>query len=325
MLRQLSAFIVFSMTGCVVITAQNAPTAPPVEKKVQRMVLAAPFAGRSYLGVETEEITRENFSKYNLSSVRGVAVEKVIEDSPAARAGLQSGDVIVRFENQEVTSVMKLTRLIAEVAPDHTATITVVRNGGEREVNVTMGKRELPQFQMGNFDFDNVPMIPATPPIPRTPMTPRAPSAPGVPFPPTFGDGDVFVWRGGASRQIGVGVTPLTKQLGDYFGIAEGQGLLINSVRETSPAAKAGLKAGDVIIEADGKAVKGMSDLIRAVNDKKEGDVSITIIRDRNRQTVRVTPEISKDGAMRFEEFNKLYEAAPNQMNFQFKTPSAKH
>jgi len=77
---------------------------------------------------------------------------------------------------------------------------------------------------------------------------------------------------------------------------------------------KAGLKAGDVIVEADGKEVKGMTDLIRAVNEKKEGDVSLTIVRDKNRQTVRVTPEMSKDGTMRFEPF---FENAPNQMNFQ--------
>ncbi|HLM62168.1 MAG TPA: PDZ domain-containing protein, partial [Pyrinomonadaceae bacterium] len=146
--------------------------------------------------------------------------------------------------------------------------------------------------------------------LPRTMQT--------VPIPPMReGDPNVFVWRGGASRQIGVGVTALTKQLSDYFGVTEGNGLLINNVRENSPAARAGLKAGDIIVEIEGKDVKGQMDLIRAINEKKEGDINLTIIRDRNRQNVRVTPEAAKDGAMKFEEFENFFEAAPHQSNLR--------
>src|SRR6185436_831295 len=81
-------------------------------------------------------------------------------------------------------------------------------------------------------------------------------------------EGDTFVWRAASSRQIGVSVSPLTKQLGDHFDVSEGA-LLINNVRENSPAAKAGLRAGDIIVEVDGKAVKGDMDLIRAIGAKK--------------------------------------------------------
>ena len=97
-------------------------------------------------------------------------------------------------------------------------------------------------------------------------------------------DGNVFIRGMGASRQIGVTVTTLSKQLADYFGVADGKGLLVNDVRADSPAAKAGLKAGDVIVEIDGKKIEKNLDLIKAVNEKKEGPVSITVIRDKNRQ-----------------------------------------
>jgi serine protease Do len=316
MLSKLSALILLSAAGCATVAAQQTPL--PAEKNVQRMVFTTLFEG-SYLGVQTQEITKENFNKFGLSSVQGVGIEKVVENSPAANAGLQNGDVIVRFEGEEITSVRKLNRLISEVAPDHKAKLTIVRGGSEREITVTLGKRELPQFQMGNFPMGDLqtlrtlPSMPAMPAIPRTMQT--------IPLPPMGtggGNGDVFVFRGEASRQIGVGVVPLNKQLGDYFGISEGTGLLINNVRENSPADKAGLKAGDVIVEADGKAVKGMIDLIRVLNDKKEGDVSLTIVRDKNRQTIRVTPEISKDGATTFERY---FENTPNQFNFQVQPP----
>lgn len=318
MIRKLLAFTAFSIIGCTVVNAQDAPTAPKekVERRVQSVFLNAPFE-RSYLGVQAQEITKENFSKFGLSSVRGVGIEKVVKNSPAANAGLQNGDVIIRFDGEEIESVLKLNRLISEVAPDHTAKLTVLRGGNESEFNVTMGKREFVPFQSG-FHIESFPALPNIQTLPRTPLPPTRALPP---IQQREGDRDVFVWRGGASRQIGVGVTPLTKQLGDYFGIAEGKGLLINNVRENSAAAKAGLKAGDIIVEADGKAVKGQMDLIRAVNEKKDGDVSLTIIRDRNRQIVRVTPELSKDGAMNFEELENLYQAIPGQMNFRMQTP----
>jgi S1-C subfamily serine protease len=103
----------------------------------------------------------------------------------------------------------------------------------------------------------------------------------------------MLVWRTASSRQIGISVSPLTKQLGDHFGVAEGT-LLINNVRENSPASRAGLKAGDIIVEVEGKAVHGDGELIRAIGAKTEGDVHITIVRDRARQTIRVTPETVK-------------------------------
>jgi membrane-associated protease RseP (regulator of RpoE activity) len=71
---------------------------------------------------------------------------------------------------------------------------------------------------------------------------------------------------------------------------------MVSEVREGSPAEKAGLKAGDIIVEVDGTAVKGNFDLIKAVNDKKEGPVNLTIVRGGSRQTISVTPEAAKDG-----------------------------
>lgn len=321
MLRKLLALTAFSVIGCAAINAQETPTPKDeIERKAQTMVFTAPF-GRSYLGVQTVNISKENMSKFGLSAVRGVGIEKVVENSPAAQAGLQTGDVIIQFEGEEIKSVAKLTRLISEVAPEQSAKITVIRGGSEREFNVTLGKREIAQFPMsGNFRFENAPMIQA---FPRTPQATQT-----FPVPPVGEGGQNFyLFRGGANRQIGVGTSPLTKQLGDYFGIAEGKGILVNSVRENSPAARAGIKAGDIIVEIDGKEVKGQIDLIRALNEKKEGDVSLTIIRDRNRQNIRVTPEVSKDNFMRFEELEKLkelqnlYQQNSNQMKFQMQTP----
>ena len=318
MLRKLSALILLSISASVAAYAQQTPESKePSEKGFQRLFYSS-FDDGSYLGVQTQEVTKENFARFGLREVRGVAVEKVIENSPAAQAGVQPNDVIVRFNGEEVTGTRKLTRLISEVAPDHQAKLTILRGGDEREITVTVGKRELPKLQNTNgvlMDLYGYPGIPEFPDFSKTPL----PSLPATPARP--GEPNVFVFPGQASRQIGIGVSSLTKQLGEYFGVAEGRGLLINNVRENSPAAKAGLKAGDVITEVEGKEIKGNTDFVRALNEKKEGDVSLTIIRDRSRQTVRVTPETVKGEMFNFGEyFEKLGENSP-PMKFRMQTP----
>ena len=310
MLRKLSVFILLATSSCVVIYSQKTPESP---KQSKPMVWAFQFDG-SYLGIEPQEVTKENFSKFGLSEVRGVAVEKVVENSPAAKAGLQSGDVIVKFEGEEITGVRKLTRLISEVAPDHQVKLMILRNGNEQEITATMGKHEMPGAFNGNFKMEN---------LPNPQNFPKFPEMPKIQVLPPNGNNDKSIFKNdgennfffGANRQIGVGVSSLTKQLGEYFGVESGKGLLINSVRENSPAAKAGLKAGDIIVEANGKAITNNTDLLRTINEKKEGDVTLTIIRDRNRQTIQVTPEKLKG------EIAPLFDENSPTMNFRMNVP----
>lgn len=298
-------FSIFVLTGVAAI-AQTSESVPPRERLQLTQVVEGFGSGGSYLGIQTQEVTKENFSKFGLRAVRGVAVEKVLDDSPAKQAGLQDGDVIVRFNGEEVTSYRKLTRLINETAPDHQAKLTVSRGGNERDVTVTVGKRPTPKFEMGSMSVATPGRV-----FERT-----IPAVPGfrVDNSPQIVTGDVFVWNDGkeggnfvfgSTKQIGVSISGLTKQLGEYFGVSDGKGILINNVAENSPAAKAGIKAGDVIIEAEGKPVNNSVDLIRGINEKKEGEVTLTILRNRNRQTVKVTPEKMKEGDTPFRGFGQ--------------------
>jgi serine protease Do len=331
MLRKLLGFTLLAFSSCTIIYSQKSPEQPrQPEKTAKGQVFSFQFDGGSYLGIEPQEVTKDNFGKFGLSSVRGVAVEKVVENSPAAQAGLQTGDVIIKFEGEEVESVRKLSRLIAEVAPDHQVRLTILRNGNEQEITATMGKREVPAMFNGNFrtEFPNMPTMPKMENFPNIQTMPKLPEGqlfPKVQVMPPNMNGDALIWKGdgegfffGANRQIGVSVSSLSKQLGEYFGVAEGKGLLVNNVRENSPAAKAGLKAGDVIVEADGKEVKNNVDLIRVLNDKKEGEVQLTIVRDRNRQTVRVTPEKLKG------EFTPAFDETAPVSKLRVATPQMK-
>jgi serine protease Do len=241
--------------------------------------------GGTFLGVSVEEISKENMSRYGMREVRGVGVTQVVKDSPAEKAGLKKDDVILRFEGESVTSARKLTRLVGEASADQTVRLTISRGGSEQELSATLAKHDGMQNVFGG----------AMPPGVFRGTTPFPMKI--EPFPMKIDPGMIQINPGDGgfafafgNRRIGVSTQPLTKQLADYFGVKDG-GLLITSVNDNSPAAKAGLKAGDVITAVDGEKVTSPGDVSRAISKKEDGPVSLTIIRDRNTRTVTVTPE----------------------------------
>ena len=274
------------------------PSAPAVAQTWGPVGFASTFfAPDNFLGVRVEEVTRENMSRYGLTGEpRGVGVQSVVKGSPAERAGLREKDVIVRFDGDEVTSVRKLNRLIDESSPEHTARLTVLRGGSEQQVSATLGKQQqgfapaVGQNFMQGFDSEaarqlaeryrgNAEQNKQRAEELRKRMEELQRNNPG---------GNYF-FNFGAGRRIGITSTPLGPQLADYFGVRKG--VLVNSVEDGSPAARAGIKAGDVIVEAEGEQVGDSGDLSRAINKREEGEVSLSVYRDRKQRTVRVTPE----------------------------------
>lgn len=280
--------ISLSLTAGIALAQQ--PTAPPAPP--EGAAIAEPFGqftvmldGGSFLGVYAEDISRENMGRYNMREVRGTGITNVVKDSPAEKAGLRKDDVILKFDGENVTSVRKLNRLVSEVAPDQTARLTISRGGSEQEVAVTIAKRKdsdaLTRIQgFGNLEKG------------LKGLEGLKDFGPGAQVWKWEGDGDgPFVLGFGNNRRIGVSTTTLTKQLADYFGIADGTGVLVTSVAEDGAAAKAGIKAGDIITAIDGEKVEDAGDLARGINKKKEGDVTLTVVRNKNQRSVTVTPK----------------------------------
>ena len=279
----------------IVMAQQAAPAPPPAPDTPFAPEAPGTFSffieGGSFLGVFAEDVSKENMGRYGLREARGVGITQVVKDSPAEKAGLRKDDVILRFEGDSVTSVRKLNRLVSEVAPDQTVRLGISRGGSELEVSVTIGKRNASANTLDRFPgMEGLKDLQAFKGL----MTPEAPGA------------NVFKWEGpgagpegmvfsfGNNRRIGVSTMALTKQLAEYFGVAEGQGVLVTSVAEDSPAAKAGIKAGDIITAVDGEKVEASGDVARGINKKKEGDVTLTVIRKGNQRTITVTPNVVK-------------------------------
>jgi serine protease Do len=239
-------------------------------------------------------VTSENASRYGLGGERrGVGIRSIVRGGPAERAGLREGDVILRFDGEAVTSVRKLNRLIDEAAPEHRVRLTILRGGSEQEIAVTLGR------QQGAMTFNGVvwPRVDAEA-ARRMAEEMRRSSEEWQRRGEDWGKrleelqranpGSLMV-HGAGGRRIGVSVNSLSKQLAEYFGVPGG--VLVETVEAGSPAERAGLKAGDVITEADGEKLDNTNSLSRALNRRQEGEVTLTVFRDRRQRTIRVTPE----------------------------------
>jgi len=267
------------LTAGLVVAQDVVPPEPPDDPVEQNFSFF--IQGDGFLGVYAENISRENMVRYHVGQVRGVGVTQVVKDSPAEKAGLRKDDVILRIDGENISSVRKLNRIVSELAPDQSVRISVSRGGAEQEVTATIGKRSNSSFA-GNL-FRGVPRTWKWEGLPREwkfegPLRDR------------LENGDDLTFFLGNSRRIGVSTTELTKQLADYFGITGGKGVLVTTVIDDGPAAKAGLRAGDVITAVDGEAIDSPGDVSRAINRKKEGDITLTVIRNKSQQTIRVTP-----------------------------------
>lgn len=213
------------------------------------------------------------------SAKTGVLVEDVREASPAAKAGIKNGDEIVELDGERVRSVRQFTRLVQDTPVGRKVPVVVVR-GGQR-VTLTVAPERGSGWPSGD-DFAWA--MPPEPPSP--PAAPKAPIPPRPPQPLFDGFGEFgFSYRAGGGR-LGVTLEDLSDGLGEYFGVKHG--VLVRSVTDGSVAAKAGMKAGDVITSVNGTAVEEPSDVRRALDHlDDQTELTIEIMRDKKPQTLK--------------------------------------
>jgi predicted metalloprotease with PDZ domain len=239
------------------------------------------FNEGSYLGVYLEEVTPERAKELGLKEERGALVMKVVEGSPAEKAGLKENDTIISFNGRRVDSVREMQRMLGETPVGRNVTIEIVRGGSQQTISTTLSKRSS-DFALLNPGWTE----------PRMPRAPRRPDA----MTPPGGFGDFYSFKfprfgGFMGTRLGITIEPLTGQLAEYFGVKSGQGVLVTEVRANAPAAKGGLKAGDVITAIDGKKIENVDTLVEAITEKEEGQMTLTILRNRVEQTLTVTIE----------------------------------
>ena len=218
-----------------------------------------------WLGLEIGEVTSDEAKDMKLPEIRGVLVSEVVADGPAAKAGLKAKDVIMEYDGTPVEGTVQFRRLVRETPPGRTVNLTVVRDGQGTKLSVQVGDnarnmesrlRMVMPSRPFNFNFTMPEFMP------------------------------------GHTPALGIEAEDLSGQLGEYFHVPGGEGVLVREVNADTPAAKAGLKAGDVITKVDGKAVKGLGELRDNLREKRDQkNVALTIVREGAEKSISVAIE----------------------------------
>ncbi|MGC1586494.1 MAG: PDZ domain-containing protein, partial [Rhodomicrobium sp.] len=191
----------------------------------------------SYMGIDMQEVTHDRVAALKLKEERGAEITMVDHDAPAGQAGLKEHDVILEFNGTKVQGTEQLRRLIHETPPGRTVQLLISRDGQPMSISLTLADKKayFAQYpkKLEAHEAHEMPPMPAMPPMPPMPPMPSI---------------DVGV-HGGSG--YGLVVDNLTPQLGEYFGVKNGEGVLVKSVEEGTPGKAAGFRAGDVIVRVN--------------------------------------------------------------------------
>jgi serine protease Do len=228
-----------------------------------------------------------------------VEIAEIDPESPAVLAKLREGDVILDIDGKDVANPEVLGTEVRKRKPGQTVALKIERDGKPQEVKVKLGEYAEDQAQKEmELRFPGIfpPLAPKSPAPSGKPFAWESPAPPGggkgLPSKKPFGSLEM-------RKYIGVYCNELNPELAAYFGIKEGTGLLIARLTDKSPAQKAGLQVGDVIVRVDGKPVASVNALIDIIQDKKKADkLKVEFLRDKKPMSRDVEVEEEEVGGV---------------------------
>ena len=201
---------------------------------------------RGWLGVGIQPIDEEIAESVGLDKPEGVMISNVMEDEPADKAGMESGDVILEFNNSDVPDTRTLLRLVGEAPSGETVPLVVWRDGKRKTLRVTVGERQADEAR-------------ATP----------APGEPGGP-----------VERGRPVDALGMTLSPLTDEIREQADVADDvSGVIVTQVSRISDAAQKGIRRGDVIVRIGDTPVSGISDVTDTIKEHRDDGKKSILLR----------------------------------------------
>lgn len=232
----------------------------------------------SYLGVDIADVSPERLGELKLKEEHGAEVTMVDQDAPAGKAGLHEHDVIVSLNGTAVESAAQLRRMIKETPPGRVVNLGVSRDGQPLTIKVQLADRNKSMAW-----------------VPKMPEMPQMPTMPDFDLPVSV----VVVHQ---SARSGLMVENITPQLGDFFGVKDGKGVLVRSVEKGSRGEKAGFRAGDVVVKVNNQPVHDTSDFTHALRSSSGSTTAVTVMREKREQNLTLTLPAKKDTGSLLEE-----------------------
>jgi serine protease Do len=201
---------------------------------------------RGWLGVRIQQVTDEIAESLNVKPARGALIAGVDDKGPAKPAGIEPGDVVVKFDGKDIKEPKDLSRVVADTAVGKEVDVVIIRKGEEQTRKVTLGRLE-------DNDKPTPASVKTTPDPAEKPVTQRA---------------------------LGLDLATLSKDLRSRYKIKDSvKGVIITNVDSTSDAAEKRLTPGEVIVEVAQEAVSNAADVKKRVDQlKKDGKKSVLLL-----------------------------------------------
>jgi serine protease Do len=222
-------------------------------KSVLPNLIKGKVVSRGYLGVGVENVTSDLKDALDLPSTEGAFVQQVQPNTPAAKAGIKTGDLIISFDGKKVTDPDQFRFMVAQVEPGKTISLELLRDKKKLELKVKLGEREK-----------------------YLTSTPEKPSE----------EKEEKSW-------LGLQVETATEELADQFKVKFSKGVIVTGVEPGSKAEEGRIQVGDIILEIDKKTIQDKEDYNKIVKGLENRKKAIAFLISRNGNTVylAVKPE----------------------------------
>lgn len=265
--------------GCVLLLSASPGLFAQDEPVAKRIIIKGDDEGSGkgemgYLGVLLEDITKSAIDRHDYPHETGVIIVNVVEESAAEKAGLEEDDIVYLFGGTKVRDASQLIDLVRKRKPGDKVTIVIYRDGKEKKVPVVLGKRAEISVVMEDFGKISDEVSEKLRQLKKS---------------------TVHLYSKGLllGGRLGMVLEDLNDDLAEYFSAKEGDGVLVLDVKEDSPAARAGIRGGDIITRIDGTAVSNADELMEKLSAFEESDtVTVDVLRKGARKTLGI--EIAK-------------------------------
>jgi serine protease Do len=260
--------------------------------------VASPHAGskdrtHGYLGIVMIDTSDEQIAALHLQGPRGAEIVMVDHDGPAGKAGLRPHDVVVQMDGQNIDTAGDLNRRLRDSAPGRVVTLSIMRLGGPA---LTLTAKLADQKELERNAWQQhftVPEPPADNSSENVVVESYTIETAPAPKPPSHTQNFIgTVLRTGP--YTGAQLGPMTPQLAGFFGAPPKTGLLVQGVDANSPAAFAGLRAGDVVLRVDSLVVSTTSEWTKRLKASSGKAVNLTILRDKHEQSLTMQPDLKR-------------------------------
>ncbi|MEG9438858.1 PDZ domain-containing protein [Edaphobacter sp. HDX4] len=246
---------------------------------------------QGYLGVDIRDVSDDRLATLKMTDKHGAEIVGVDHDAPACKAGMQLHDVILKMNGQAIDGETQLRHLLREIPAGGQVTFVISREGQQKTIQTQLADRNevereawdnhytVPEPASGSSAFSHAGHSFLS--------TSRASSVKGT---RTFLGTTMLV----SSSYTGAKLEVMGPQLADFFGAQGSSGLLVRSVEAHSPAADAGMRAGDVVIKINSLDIVNGSDWSKTIHENRGKSVSVVVLRDKKVQNLTLVPDSRK-------------------------------